>query len=125
MENVTILAIDTEWLVDAIVAKPTHLETLSLSQIQILEEPFYSLCKYVNQTYSLVDLNVSEMHMGVRIFAAMIKAISRNRKLQYLNLQGNTLVDAKADLYDLYLLGLEDEDNDHGNGGDHDADPEP
>ena len=82
----------------------------------MLDEPFTQLCKYINSTYALVDLNLRQMHMPVKVFAKMIKAISKNRKLRYLNLQDNTLIDEKADKYDLYLLGLEDEEEFDGRG---------
>ncbi len=125
----TIQAIESEKLIEAITTKPTHIETLSLAQVQLLEAPFTQLCKYINSSYSLVDLNIRQMHMPVKVFAKMIKTIQKNRKLRYLNLQDNTLVDNKADKYDLYLLGLgEDADPDMPAGGDDDggeAEPKP
>ena len=33
-----------------------------------------------------------------------LPALAVNRKLQYLNLAGNTLVDSNCDIYDLYPL---------------------
>ena len=38
----------------------------------------------------------------------MLTAISKNRKLQYLNLQGNSLVDSKADKYDDYVFDVDE-----------------
>ena len=110
-------------LVEAVTTKPTRIETLSLAQIQLLEAPFMKLCKFINNTYALTDLNLRQMHMPVKLFAKMIKAIQKNRKLRYLNLQDNTLIDYKADKYDLYLLGLGADDDE---GENFDAeDPEP
>ena len=74
----------------------------------------FEVCKYINNTYALTDLNLRQMHMPVKLFAKMIKAIQKNRKLRYLNLQDNTLIDYKADKYDLYLLGLGADDEDGG-----------
>ena len=42
--------------------------------------------------------------MPVRVFAIILPFIAENRKLQYLNLSGNTLVDNNADAYDLFNL---------------------
>lgn len=44
------------------------------------------------------------MNIPVREFAALLPIIAENRKLQYLNISGNTLVDANADAYDLFPL---------------------
>ena len=44
------------------------------------------------------------MNIPVRDFAAFLPVLAENRKLQYLNISGNTLVDANADAYDLFPL---------------------
>ena len=44
------------------------------------------------------------MHLDVKLFARVLKSISENRKLQSLDIQGNSIIDSKADRYDGYLF---------------------
>lgn len=58
----------------------------------------------MNKNYSLKDLNLRHLNFPVREFAVILPFIAENRKLQYLNISGNTLVDNNADVYDLFNL---------------------
>ena len=49
-------------------------------------------------------MNLRFLNIPVRDFAMFLPALAVNRKLQYLNLAGNTLVDSNCDIYDLYPL---------------------
>ena len=77
---------------------------MSLANMKLDTEAFKNLCAYLNKNYALKDLNLRFLNIPVRDFAMFLPALAANRKLQYLNLAGNTLVDSNCDAYDLYPL---------------------
>ena len=80
------------------------LEKLSLANTKLDKDAFKILCAYLNKNYSLRDLNLRHLNLPVREFAIFLPVLAKNCKLQYLNISGNTLIDANADVYDLYNL---------------------
>ena len=88
----------------ALVQRYGLLEKLSLANVKLDIDAFKSLCQYMNKNYSLKDLNLRHLNFPVREFAMILPFIAENRKLQYLNISGNTLVDNNADAYDLFNL---------------------
>lgn len=85
------------------------LEKLSLANLKLDTLAFKYLCAYLNKNYSLSDLNLRQLNMPVRKFAVFLPFLAENRKLQYLNISGNTLIDNNADVYDLFNINAYNE----------------
>ena len=86
------------------IARFSTIEKLSIANIKLDVDAFKMLCAYLKKNYSLKDLNLRQLNIPVREFAIFLPALAENRKLQYLNISGNTIVDANADIYDNFDL---------------------
>ena len=81
-----------------VLVENSHLKKLGLVATHLIEDSFVILCKYLEQSSNLIEIDISWNKLKPVSFIKFLALLAENNKLQYLNLSFNQLLEDQRNL---------------------------